>query len=147
VDNCLDMTALTPGAAYQPELRTAVRRPGSDPEKWGGIAKVNMSTGRIDRIYEGAMPGVGATLATAGGLVFWGSLDRNFRALDARDGKVLWETTLDAPVANSTITYAVDGKQYVAVLTGMGGMTGGLYRQAGVDPGQIKNGIFVFALP
>ncbi len=147
VDNCLDMTALAPGAAYQPELRKAVRRPGGDPDKWGGVAKVNMSTGKVERIYEGKLPGIGATLATAGGLVFWGDLDRKLRALDARNGKVLWETTLDAPVSSSTITYAVDGKQYVAVLTGMGGMTGGLYTQVGLPVPQVKNSIYVFALP
>jgi alcohol dehydrogenase (cytochrome c) len=147
VDNCLDMTALVPGAAYQPELRTAVRRPGRDPNQWGGIAKVNVSTGQIERIYEGKMPSVGATLTTAGGLVFSSDLDKKLRALDAKNGKVLWETTLDAPVANSTITYAANGKQYVAVLTGMGGMTGGLYKQAGVEPKPIKNSIAVFALP
>jgi alcohol dehydrogenase (cytochrome c) len=147
VDNCLDMTALAPGAAYQPELRKAVRRPGSDPDKWGGVAKVNMTTGKVDRIYEGKLPGIGATLATAGDLVFWGDLDRKLRALDARSGRVLWETSLDAPVSSSTITYAVDGKQYVAVLTGMGGMTGGLYTQAGLPVPQVENSIYVFALP
>ncbi len=147
VDNCLDMTALQPGAPYDPELRKAVRRPGSDPMKWGGLAKVNMSTGEVSRIYEGRMPGIGATLATAGDVVFWGDLDRKFRALDAETGKILWETTLDAPVSNSTITYAVNGKQYVAVLTGTGTMTGGLYRQAGVELAPAANSIQVFALP
>jgi len=44
VDNCLDMTRAN---GNQPERRTGVRRPGFDPEKFGGIAKINMTTGEI----------------------------------------------------------------------------------------------------
>src|SRR5215471_5349087 len=52
VDDCLDMTRALPasaGQADQPERRQGVRRPGSDPEKYGGIAKVNAATGEIVR--------------------------------------------------------------------------------------------------
>src|SRR5215475_13154362 len=150
VDNCLDMTAAAPASGDKPatpERRSGVRRPGSDPEKFGGLAKVNVTTGRIDRIYEGRAPGVAATLATAGDVIFWGDLNRKFRAFDADSGKVLWETTLGGPVSNSTITYAVNGKQYVAVLVGNGGLMAGLLREAGVEPTPFKNGLYVFALP
>src|SRR5215471_13703205 len=53
VDNCLDMTAASPASGDKPaapERRSGVRRPGSDPEKFGGLAKVNVTTGHIDRI-------------------------------------------------------------------------------------------------
>jgi len=143
VDNCLDMTRAD---GNQPERRTGVRRPGSDPEKFGGIAKINMATGEIQRIYEGHSPGNGATLATAGDLIFWGDLDQKFRAFDADTGKILWETTLGGPIQNSTITYRVNGKQYVAVLTGLGAITANLFQQAGINP-QRNNAIHVFALP
>ena len=59
-------------------------------------------------------------LATAGDLVFWGDLDHSSAPSTRTSGKVLWEQTLGGPVQNSTITYAVNGKQYVAVLTGSG---------------------------
>ena len=150
VDNCLDMTAASPASGdtpASPERRSGVPRPGSDPAKFGGLAKVNMTTGEIQRIYEGRLPGVGATLATAGDLVFWGDLDRKFRAFDADTGKILWETPMDGPVINSTITYAVNGKQYVAVLVGNGGLMAGLLREAGVQSTPFRNGIYVFALP
>jgi len=143
VDNCLDMTRAD---GNQPERRTGVRRPGSDPEKFGGIAKINMATGEIQRIYEGRAPGNGATLATAGDLIFWGDLDQKFRAFDADTGKILWETILGGPIQNSTITYRVNGKQYVAVLTGLGAITANLFQQAGINP-QRNNAIHVFALP
>jgi len=150
VDNCLDMTRAAPapstGGSSQPERRTGVRRPGSDPEKFGGIAKINMATGEIQRIYEGRAPGNGATLVTAGDLVFWGDLNQKFRAFDADTGKILWETTLGGPIQNSTITYRVNGKQYVAVLTGLGAITANLFPEAGINP-QRNNAIHVFALP
>ena len=150
VDNCLDMTRAVPapstGGSGQPEKRTGVRRPGSDPEKFGGIARINMATGEIQRIYEGRAPGNGATLVTAGDLVFWGDLNQKFRAFDADTGKILWETTLGGPIQNSTITYRVNGKQYVAVLTGLGAITANLFPEAGINP-QRNNAIHVFALP
>jgi alcohol dehydrogenase (cytochrome c) len=151
VDDCLDMTRAVPAPAdgSQPERRTGVRRPGSDPEKYGGIAKVNVATGEIQRMYEGSVPGNGATLATAGDLVFWGDLNQKFRAFDADTGKILWETTLGGPIQNSTITYRVNGKQYVAVVTGLGALTANIFPRAGVhgiNP-QRNNAIHVFALP
>ena len=130
------------------ESRTAVRREGSDPQKFAGIAKVNVATGELTRFFETCSPGNGATLATAGDLIFWGDLARNFRAHDADTGKVLWQTVLPGSIQNSTISYAVNGKQYVAVLTGRGAVTSGLITQAGITPPPVNtNGVFVFALP
>jgi alcohol dehydrogenase (cytochrome c) len=132
-----------------PERRQGVRRPGSDPEKYGGIAKVNASTGEIVRFYEGSVPGNGATLATAGDLIFWGDLNQQFRAFDADTGKILWQTKLAGPIQTSTITYRVNGKQYVAVVTALGGLTAGIFPRAGVtgiNP-ERNNTINVFALP
>ena len=59
-------------------------------------------------------------LATAGGLVFIGDLDRYFKAFDAETGQVLWQTRLGAPTHGYPITYMADGAQFVAVPTGMG---------------------------
>ena len=112
-----------------------------------GAQTLCMATGEIQRIYEGRVPGVAATLATAGDVVFWGDLNRKFRAFDADSGKILWETNLDGPVSNSTITYAVNGKQYVAVLVGNGGLMAGLLREAGMESTPFPNALYVFALP
>jgi len=136
------------GGGGNPESRTAIRREGSDPQKFAGVAKVNMTTGEITRLFETCSPGNGATLTTAGDLVFWGDLARNFRAIDADNGKVLWQTVLPGSIQNSTITYSVNGKQYVAVLTGRGGITSGLITQANIQPPPPNtNGVYVFALP
>jgi len=50
-------------------------------------------------------------------------------------------------VQNSTITYAVNGKQYVAVVTGSGALTGALMDQASIKPNRGYNAVYVFALP
>jgi alcohol dehydrogenase (cytochrome c) len=60
-------------------------------------------------------------LSTGGGVAFVGDLDRSFKAVDVRDGKVVWETRLATSVQGFPITFEVDGRQYVAVGTGLGG--------------------------
>ncbi len=146
-DYCLDQTvnADTPTGTGPRFTRP---RPGADPNALSGLAKVNASTGRIDRIHTQRVPSNGAVLTTAGNLVFWGDLNRRFRAFDAGTGKILWETVLGDSIQNSTITYAVDGKQYVAVLTGWSAITG---RTLSYLPDiQVlggHNAIYVFALP
>ena len=59
-------------------------------------------------------------LTTAGGLVFIGDLDRYFKAFDVATGKLLWQSRLGAPTHGYPISYGVNGKQYVAVPTGIG---------------------------
>jgi alcohol dehydrogenase (cytochrome c) len=145
VENCLDMTSAGPNR-MPPEKRQGVPRPGSDPNTWAGIMKINLSTGEMVPIYRGRAPGNGAVLATAGDVIFWGDVDQKFRAFDAATGKVLWEQALSAPIQNSTVTYAVNGKQYVAVITGSGGLTGGLMDQAGITGNRASSALHVFAL-
>ncbi|MCP4299161.1 MAG: PQQ-binding-like beta-propeller repeat protein [Gammaproteobacteria bacterium] len=59
-------------------------------------------------------------LTTAGGLTFIGDMDRWFRAFDTNTGEELWKVRLGAGLHGFPVSYAVDGTQYIAVLTGMG---------------------------
>jgi glucose dehydrogenase len=63
--------------------------------------------------------GQGGPIVTAGGLVFIaGTIDKRFRAFEARTGKLLWETKLDAEGHTSPMTYAApNGKQYVVIVS------------------------------
>ncbi|MEO5922462.1 MAG: PQQ-binding-like beta-propeller repeat protein [Bryobacteraceae bacterium] len=125
-----------------------VVRPGSDKNEFSGVSKINAATGKVEHIFKGPAPINSAMLLTAGDLLFFGDLDRNFRALDAESGKILWEQKVGGPIANSTITYAVNGQQYVAILTGDGALTGSVTRYApGVNPPKGANSVYVFALP
>ena len=136
------------GGTTAAERRIAIRRAGSDPAKFSGIAKVNMETGQLTRFFETCAPTNGAVLTTAGDLVFFGDLAQKFRAMDADSGKVLWQTPLPGSIQNSTITYAVNGRQYVAVMAGRGAVTSGLITQANIQPPpQTNTGLYVFALP
>src|SRR5262249_57955699 len=92
--------------------------PGGNPDEFGGIAKINLSTGEILRFDLQRSPGTGAVLATAGDLIFHGDVNRRLRAFDAGNGKLVWETILGGPISVSTITYAVNGQQGVAVSAG-----------------------------
>ena len=115
IDNCRDLTIAGPAGRGS---WTVVPRPGSDPHALTGLAKINLETGDIVRFDVGRAPGNGAMLTTAGDLVFHGDMSRRFKAFDAASGKQLWETILGGNISVSTITYAVKGKQYVAVMTG-----------------------------
>ena len=65
-------------------------------------------------------------LFRSGGVVFTGDAEGNFIALDAASGKALWHFQCGASVYSSPMTYAVDGKQYVAVAAGTALFTFGL---------------------
>jgi len=142
VDNCLDMTANGSSG-----FRKGVLREGSDPNGLGGIAKINLSTGEMTRFDVQKAPSTGSLLATAGGLIFHGDINRRFRAFDAATGQKLWESILGGPISVSTITYAVNGKQYVAVITGDNLAEPTLSRQSGVPLTAGHNAIYAFALP
>ena len=145
VDNCRDVLYGEEGVATW----KVVRRPGSDPDKWSGIAKVDLSTGEILRFDEGRTPGTAAVLATGGGLIFHGDINRRFRAFDADTGTQLWETILGGNPSVSTISYRVNGRQYVAVMTGNTMKVPGELSAMAPDitVPSAHNAIYVFALP
>ena len=113
----------------------------------GRLTAVSASTGQLLWTYD-QRAAIGSVLTTAGGLVFAGDFHRHFRAFDAQTGEVLWEVPLSGPVTGYPISYAVDGKQYVAVGAGEG--TGGqrhigrLYPELKAPEG--SNILMVFAL-
>ena len=125
-----------------------VVRDPSKLDELSGVSKINAATGKIDHIFKGPAPINGAILLTAGNLVVFGDVGQHLHALDQDTGKVLWDETLPGPIANSTITYAVNGRQYLAVLTGDGLLTSGVaaYNKS-ITSTRRANTIQVFALP
>jgi alcohol dehydrogenase (cytochrome c) len=89
-------------------------------------------------------------LTTQGGVTFVGDLDRVFHAFDSATGKELWKTRLGTSVQGFPVTFAVNGRQYVAISTGLGGGSPrNVPRTIATD---IKhpltgNALYVFALP
>jgi alcohol dehydrogenase (cytochrome c) len=149
-DQCLTMQAANSSATGYGR-RTGVLRPGSDPKAYMGMAKIDVATGEMRVIYSQAQPTNGSALTTAADLVFFGDLNRRLRALDADNGKVLWEAVVGGMIVNSTISYAVNGKQYVMVYTGaeQSATTGPLGLTEKAMPPAVfgHNAIYVFALP
>src|SRR5690606_19313792 len=89
--------------------------PGTD--NVGAVWAISVETGRTLWKHE-QRAGTLSLVATGGGLVFGGDAAGRFRAFDAATGEVLWDTDLGSPVSGFPISFAVDGKQYVAVTTG-----------------------------
>ncbi|MEZ5645737.1 MAG: PQQ-dependent dehydrogenase, methanol/ethanol family [Burkholderiaceae bacterium] len=73
---------------------------------------------------EHVSPWNGGTLTTAGNLVFQGTADGRFVAYDARNGSKVWETPTGTGVIAAPSTYMVDGKQFVSIAVGWGGVYG-----------------------
>lgn len=91
------------------------------------------------------LPVYGGALATAGGVVFYGTLDKRFKALDAKTGQTLFETTFDCGVVGNPVTFlAKDGKQRVAVYSGVGWFAGAI---GGQGPCASPGAVHVFKLP
>ena len=156
INNCLNMTAATPATEKRPampESRIGSPLPGLDLDELNGLARVNLETGEITRWPTGRIPTNSAMLATAGNLVFWGDINRRYRAIDADSGQVLWQTILGGPISTSNITYAVNGKQYIAVITGDNLSHPGLNTgtmgpiRLNLSNGYNSNTLYVFALP
>ena len=149
-DQCLSMTAnLKTKVGWGP--RSGVMRPGIDPNKYMNLAKVDLATGQMKILHSQPQAGTGSALVTAGDIVFWGDQNRRLRAFDADSGKILWETIVGGMVMNSTVTYAVNGKQYMMVFTGEGQSVsaGPLSLTQKTMPKAVRgfNSIYVFALP
>ena len=94
-------------------------------------------------------PLLASQLATAGGLVLSGDATGRFFALDASDGSELWSFRTGSGHRGSAITYAVDGRQYIATPSGWGSALAGLTTQLWPEAEHFPSGssIFVFALP
>jgi alcohol dehydrogenase (cytochrome c) len=84
-------------------------------ERSGAIRALEAATGRLRWEFPLHSAPWAGVLATAGGLVFSGSDEGNFFALDAVSGKPLWDFQTGGPIAANPISFAVDGRQYVAI--------------------------------
>jgi alcohol dehydrogenase (cytochrome c) len=126
--------------------------PGAD--HIGEVQAWNVDTGK--RVWTHTFPkstNWGPMLATGGGLVFsGGTQDRLFRAFDATTGKPLWEFPTNSGIVGQPSSFAVDGKQYIAVQSGWGidakTMQGRLSRIAPGDYPEVPEGgaVWVFAV-
>jgi alcohol dehydrogenase (cytochrome c) len=122
--------------------------PGSDGNV-GRIDAVKLTDRSTTWSFRQRAPSTGAVLPTAGGVVFAGAWDRNFRAWDDATGKVLWQIRTNNAINGFPVSYSVNGKQYVAVSVGNGSSQAKALAAltpeiAAPDGGSV---LWVFALP
>ena len=123
VEACMDLIPVAAGG--RGSLSTGVRwtlrpRPDSDG-KYGRVQAVNVETRQTVWTMRQRAPQSSGVLATAGGVVFAGSIDRVFAAYDDANGRELWRVRLNDVPNSGPISYSVNGRQYIALTVGNGG--------------------------
>lgn len=133
-----------PRFVYNTTARGVVN-PGKGNDNAGRVDAVNAATGETLWTWETRARTYSPLLATAGDLVFNSGADRYFRAHDIDTGELLWQTRLGSRGSGYTITFEVDGRQYVATVAGT--TLGGAGQTPEIDDANGYNMLYVFALP
>lgn len=152
VESCMDLTPVPAGE--RGGLSTGVRfnlrpRPGSDG-RYGRIQAIDLATGATVWMERQRAPQSSGVLATAGGLVFAGAIDRVLKAYDDATGETLWQAKLTDVPSAAPISYSVDGKQYLAMVVGFGSAQSLTFTSLTPEidlPIARSSAIWVFALP
>ena len=150
---CMSMTGVPVSyAAGLPFLgETFVMKPDpTSPGVIGSFQAINLSTGKKVWEHKTAAPWDGGALATAGGVVFSGTVDGHLYAFDGKTGTVLWTSPdLGSGIIADPISYQVNGKQYVAIWSGWGGVWPIWSGKLGAPLANVPRGgtLYVFQLP
>jgi alcohol dehydrogenase (cytochrome c) len=152
VESCMDLIPAGPGergnlsSGYNWTIRP---RPDTDG-KYGRTEAINLETRAVLWSDRRRAPGTTCLLATAGGVVFSGSLDRYLRAYDDTSGKLLWEVRMNDVPSSCPISYSVKGRQYIAMVVGNGGIESQTFPTIVPEiqnPQEHASSIWVFELP
>jgi alcohol dehydrogenase (cytochrome c) len=150
IESCNQMTnkEMIPGESYKPREFFTGGGPKQHQPITGSVTAIDAKSGAIVAKHETKYPMLGGILTTAGGLVFTGHPSGEFVALDAKTLDELWRFETGAGINAPPITYSVGGKQYVALLVGLGGAWPKWFVDSteGLEKMQPGSMLFVFAL-
>jgi alcohol dehydrogenase (cytochrome c) len=107
-------TSYEPGHLFMGANRLPI--PGEEP--WGALRALDWQTGDVRWEFRVQTPPWCGVLSTAGGLVFSGTMDGDFFALDAVTGKLAWRIQTGGAIWSNPISYLSEGKQYVVISAG-----------------------------
>ena len=107
-----------PGAPAIRIGRTSPINDWTDAAGHGAVLAIDPQTGRTKWRFDQFDVTDSGILTTATDVLFTGGREGHFHALDARTGAVLWKASLGGQIVNGPISYAIDGKQYIAVISG-----------------------------
>ncbi|MEX0964523.1 MAG: PQQ-binding-like beta-propeller repeat protein [Pseudohongiellaceae bacterium] len=149
LENAAREVALVQGGGGLAASRKFFEMPGTDGNL-GKIGAYHVDTMEEVWSYQQRASFHTGTMSTAGNLVFVGDLDRRFKAFDVTNGEIVWETRLGTSVQGHPVSFAVDGKQYIAVTAALGGTSprtvpGVILTE--INYPRSGNAVYVFSLP
>lgn len=123
VEACMDLQPVAAGGrgSLSTGVRWTLRPPPNSDGKYGRVEAINLETRKVAWVRRQRAPQTTGVLATAGGVVFAGAMDRSFSAYDDATGAELFRTRLNDVGISAPISYLANGKQYVAMTVGNGG--------------------------
>jgi len=153
VETCMTMVLVGEGenGFLSSGYRWTLRPRDNSDGRYGHIQAFNIG-GNMQEHWTARQraPQTSGVLATAGGVVFAGALDRSFSAYDDRTGERLWNVRLNDVPNSGPVSFAIEGKQYIAVVVGYGGAQTASFPRLVPEitlPSEPSSTVWVFELP